>query len=124
MFTEMEIGCLFRKLIPTYVAIGILKEYLNRCAIQPTSDEYLFRAMSFFKSKSSQCIRKKNKPIGYSTVRSNMLSLLAKIGLNEKLFGLHSLRSGGATAAQTTGLKIVSSSGMAGGRVIKLRTAM
>jgi len=66
--------------------------------------EYLFRATTFFKSRNQHCLRKSNKPISYTTARSNVLELIRKIGLNEKLFGLHSLRSGGATAAARNGV--------------------
>jgi len=66
--------------------------------------EYLFRATTFFKSRNQHYLRKSNKPISYTTARSNVLELIRKIGLNEKLFGLHSLRSGGATAAARNGV--------------------
>ena len=85
--------------------ISILKAYFKRCRIDPESDSFVFRAMTFFKSKSSHELRRKNTPICYSTARSNMLALLSKIGLDEKLFGLHSLRSGGATVAANNGVK-------------------
>ena len=85
--------------------ITILKAYLDRCNVETDSEEFIFRAMSFFKSKSSYKLRSKSTPICYSTARSNMLSLLKRIGLDEKLFGLHSLRAGGATVAANKGTK-------------------
>lgn len=85
--------------------ISILKLYLNKCGIDPKSEEFIFRGMSFFKSKSVHKLRSKNVPISYSTARTNMLSLLSKIGVDEKLFGLHSLRAGGATEAANNGVK-------------------
>ena len=40
-----------------------------------------------------------DKPISYITVRDILLTNLKNIGLDKTQFGLHSLRSGGATAA-------------------------
>ena len=37
--------------------------------------------------------------LSYTTAREILLSALETLGLNKKYFGLHSLRSGGATAA-------------------------
>ena len=43
-------------------------------------------------------MRSKNKPISYSTTRDDVLKVLKSIGLDSKVYGLHSLRSGGASA--------------------------
>ena len=42
---------------------------------------------------------KLNKPLSYSRARELLLQTLSKLGLDTKLFGLHSLRSGGASTA-------------------------
>ena len=42
--------------------------------------------------------------ISYSRVRELLLDKLKEVGLNPKVFGLHSLRSGGATAAANAGV--------------------
>ncbi|XP_066934783.1 integrase/recombinase xerD homolog [Clytia hemisphaerica] len=67
-------------------------------------NEYLFRATSFFKKKGIHKLRNKNKPICYSTARSAVLLYIKRIGLDVKLFGLHSLRRGGATEAANRGV--------------------
>uniref|UniRef100_A0A7M5X3W6 Tyr recombinase domain-containing protein n=1 Tax=Clytia hemisphaerica TaxID=252671 RepID=A0A7M5X3W6_9CNID len=67
-------------------------------------NEYLFRATSFFKKKGIHKLRNKNKPICYSTARSAVLLYIKRIGLDLKLFGLHSLRRGGATEAANRGV--------------------
>ena len=49
-------------------------------------------------------LRKIDKPLSYTTVRGCVLELLANVGLDPKKFGLHSLRSGGASAAANLGV--------------------
>lgn len=80
-----------------------LKSYITSANLIST-DEYLFRSMTYFKSIKQHRLRKKNSPLSYSTARSTILAYLKKIGLDEKLFGLHSLRRGGATAAANSGI--------------------
>ena len=66
-------------------------------------EEYLFRALTYFKTKGVHQLRKKNTPIS-SSVRSYVLEYTKSVGLNEKLFGTHSLRRGGATSAANNGI--------------------
>ena len=54
--------------------------------------------------KNGQKLRKIDKALSYTTVRSHVLDLLANIDLDPKKFGLHSLRSGGASAAANLGV--------------------
>lgn len=61
------------------------------------ADEFLFRAMQF--KKGAHCPSSCNKPISYSRVRELFKSSLESIGVEKEKFGLHSLRSGGATSA-------------------------
>lgn len=61
------------------------------------ADEFLFRAMQF--KKGAHCLISCNKPISYSRVRELFKSSLESIGVEKDKFGLHSLRSGGATSA-------------------------
>ena len=60
--------------------------------------------MTFFKSKNEHRLRNKNVPLSYTTARSTVLLYLKDIGVNEKLFGLHSLRQGGTTTAANNGI--------------------
>ena len=48
--------------------------------------------------------KQQNKPISYSTTRKLFLQSLENIRLPSKEFGLHSLRSGGATATANAGI--------------------
>lgn len=67
------------------------------------TDVDIFRAVSF--SKNTYALRKVNSPISYTRYREILLEGLNVIGLDSKLFGLHSLRSGGATVAASRDVK-------------------
>lgn len=56
------------------------------------------------KKAASFKLRHTNKPLSYTRTREIILSALEDIGLDKKKFGLHSLRSGGATAAAAAGV--------------------
>lgn len=73
-----------------------LENYIRISKIA-NKEEFLFRALQYKKGKHllSTC----NKPTSYSRVRELFLTSLDKIGLDKSKFGLHSLRSGGATSA-------------------------
>ena len=83
--------------------VKTLKRYLELADIS-CNNEYLFRAMTFFKKTNVHKLRSKNVAICYSTARSAVMIYLSRIGLDEKLFGLHSLRRGGASAAANRGV--------------------
>ena len=91
------------KIDSLFCPVKTLKSYINSVNINSES-EFLFRGMTYFKSEKQHRLRKKNSPLSYSTARSAVLSYLKKIGVNEKLFGLHSLRRGGASAAANRGV--------------------
>lgn len=77
--------------------VKMLIRYCNLAKIPESSSDYIFRPLSFCKSSNTYILRKGN--LSYTTARSMLLSALDSLGLDRKLFGLHSLRSGGATAA-------------------------
>ena len=85
--------------------VNILNLYVERSNIDRNSSEFPFRAVSFCKSKNSYHLRKINKPICYTTARTHVLKLIEIIGLDPTKFGLHSLRSGGATAAARNNIR-------------------
>ena len=80
-----------------------LISYLNRIAINSLSDDFIFRGI--VKSKQSQRLWKANAPISYSSIREHFVLTLKNIGLDSSLYGLHSLRSGGASAAANMGVE-------------------
>ena len=79
--------------------VNMLLRYLSLADIQSNSTDFIFRPLCFCKTSGSYKLR--SGKLSYTTAREILLSALEKLGLNKKLFGLHSLRSGGATAAAT-----------------------
>ena len=69
-----------------------LGDYLRLVNITISSSQYIFRAIS--KGKKSW-LRRKNKPISYTTNRQNLLKVIKAVGLIWKDYGLHSVRAGG-----------------------------
>ena len=55
-------------------------------------------------TRNGQKLRKIDKPLSYTTVKGHVLDLLTNTGLNPKKFGLHSLGSGAASAADNLGV--------------------
>ena len=82
-----------------------LKQYLHHAGIFDCDYEsYLFRAIVVSKNKKFGVFRKQNTPLSYTRTREILLEALESIGLEKKQFGLHSLRSGGASAAANSGV--------------------
>ena len=79
-----------------------LKQYLATASISNSDKVFIFRAVT--RSKARCYLKRIDRPISYSTVRDRVLSAIASIGLDRKLFGIHSLRRGGATHACRTGV--------------------
>ena len=65
--------------------------------IPPTDSRFIF--LPTVRTKLGHKLKNVQKPISYTTARSDVLDAIQSIGLNRKLFGLHSLRRGGATEA-------------------------
>ena len=73
-----------------------VEDYLRLVNINISSSQYIFRAISEGKKLR---LRRKNKPISYTTIRQNLLKAIKAVGSNWKYYGLHSLRAGGASLA-------------------------
>lgn len=80
------------KMLETYFKTADLDGVKNK-------EEFIFRPLSFFKSKNTHKLCKVNKPISYTRAREIVLEALELLGLDKKQFGLHSFRSGGASQA-------------------------
>ena len=83
--------------------VNLTKRYFNLANISVKCDMYIFRGI--VRSKNGYKLRLSDQAISYTTAREHVLDLLKNIGLDPKEFGLHSLRSGGATAAANLGVK-------------------
>ena len=83
--------------------VKLLERYVHASNSVAISDEYLFRKAYFCKKENCYKLRK-GSPISYSRAREIFLENMNKIGLDPSKPGLHSLRSGGATSAASSGV--------------------
>lgn len=80
--------------------VKFLERYLDKAGLtRQRSQHFIFRAIRG-KDKLNPC----NDPITYSRAREVLMDYLNKAGFNGSDFGLHSFRSGGATAAASNGI--------------------
>ena len=84
--------------------VSLIRLWFQRANIKDDSEEYIFRALTYYKSLDTYTLRKQDKPISYTTIRELILKVIENIGLDPRKFGLHSLRSGGATSAANNGV--------------------
>ena len=81
----------------------LLNRYVQAAGIDLSSTNLkFFRTLHFVKSKASYTLR--STGISYTRAREVVLDAFSKLGYPTILFGLHSLRSGGATAAANAGV--------------------
>ncbi|XP_015768720.1 PREDICTED: uncharacterized protein LOC107347338 [Acropora digitifera] len=76
---------------------SLLKRYLDKFRIPPNSRDLIFKPIS--RGKGFCKLVSPDKPISYSCIRDGFRRDLKNIGVDPSKFGLHSLRSGGATSA-------------------------
>ena len=81
--------------------VGMLERYIELAKIGNSPELPLFRGIVH--TKSGEQLRKKGG-LSYTRMRELLLEKLSELGLDRKLFGLHSLRSGGASAAACAGV--------------------
>ena len=84
--------------------VATLRRYFDLAQISEFSTEFIFRGIQSYPKQKKELLRKCNKPLSYTRARELMLDAVESIGLTRKAFGLHSLRSGGATAAANAGV--------------------
>ena len=82
--------------------VELLKRYLAMFKIPPDSKDFIFKPIS--KGKGFCKLVAPDKPISYSTIRGAFCRDLLSLGVEPSKFGLHSLRSGGATMAANNGV--------------------
>lgn len=80
-----------------YCPVGVLQRYLDLSGIELSSPLPLFRPLVFHRSTSSYTLR--SGKISYTTCRDILRDTLTQLGYSPNDCGLHSLRSGGITAA-------------------------
>ena len=82
--------------------VELLRRYLAKFKITPNSKELIFKPIS--RGKGCCKLVAPDKPISYSTIRGAFRRDLLSLGVEPSKFGLHSLRSGGATMAANNGV--------------------
>ena len=80
--------------------VSMMQKYFCMAGLSHTSDN-LFRAI--VSTKKGECLRK-GGGLSYSRLRELLLAKIEQLGMDPKLFGMHSLRAGGATAAANAGV--------------------
>ena len=73
--------------------VSILKRYLKRLQISPSSEDYIFKGFYYSKKLHQHVCKKTKKPLSYSRAREIVLKAFETIGLPKNKFGLHSLRA-------------------------------
>ena len=81
--------------------VNMMERYCHLADIQGDGDKHLFKGLS--RTKGGHRLRASGG-LSYTRVRELVLEKIAAIGLDPKQFGLHSLRSGGASAAANAGV--------------------
>lgn len=95
--------CLIAKTGNVTCPVNMLLRYLTMANIDENSNDFIFRSVTFF--KSSNCYKLRGtSPLSYTRARELILDMFEHIGLDKSKFGLHSLRSGGASAAANAGV--------------------
>lgn len=79
--------------------VSYLEKYISYAGLVFQSEEFIFRAVTFFKKDNVYRLSKINKPLTYTRARELLLDALKTVGVDFKEYGLHSLRSGGATTS-------------------------
>ena len=82
--------------------IKLFKKYIEAAKIKEPEEKFIFRQICH--SKQGFKLKDLDKPISCRTVRDILLTNLKNIGLDKTQFGLHGLRSGGATARANFGI--------------------
>ncbi|XP_065904717.1 integrase/recombinase xerD homolog isoform X3 [Dysidea avara] len=81
--------------------VAMLEQYMARTGMRWGDDCYLFRAIQ--RTKNGETLRQSGH-ISYSCVMDLFKKKMSKLGFEAPEFGLHSLRSGGATTAANAGV--------------------
>ena len=82
--------------------VAMMECYCRMGEVDHTSQAKLFRGIA--STKSGEHLRK-NGGLSYTRLRELLLGKVAQLGFDPVLFGMHSLRAGGATAAANAGVE-------------------
>ena len=79
----------------------MLERYISRANIKLNSGAFLFRQIT--KSKKGEYL-KEGGALSYTTMRKLFKKKMKELGYPAEVFGFHSLRAGGASAAANAGM--------------------
>ena len=79
--------------------VATLQRYLNIAEINENSEEFIFRSVTTHKNNEHRTLKKENLPLSYARARELFLTVVTPVGIETERFLLHSLRSGGTSAA-------------------------
>ena len=84
----------------------MLLRYIQKAKITYSRNNFIFRSLIYYKSSNSYRLESNFRPFSCTRSREIVLEALSKIGLNPKLFRLHSLKSGGASSVANAGVPV------------------
>lgn len=90
-----------KKLGNKYCPVEVLRRYTDAANANTEPNSPIFRSLRFF--RSSNHFKLYGTRLSYTRCRKLFKECLHELGYDEKKYGLHSLRSGGATAAANNG---------------------
>jgi hypothetical protein len=73
-----------------YCPVASLEKYLKRANISLSLDEFIFKSLSYLKSKNIHMLSITNNPLSYARAGELLLSALSDVGLDKKKLGLQS----------------------------------
>jgi integrase len=79
--------------------VSWLLRYISLAELRYDSEDFIFRAIRYFKSKNVYKLINVNRSLSYTRARELLINCLTVLGLDSSKFCLHSLRSGDTTAA-------------------------
>lgn len=78
--------------------VSWLLRYVDMAGLTFSSNEYIFTRIRLCKNRGKYILADSSVPLSYTRAREIFLEALQNVGEDKSLFGLHSLRSGGASA--------------------------
>ena len=82
----------------------LLNRYVSAANLDLSSSLPFFRSLHFHKVTSSRSYSWRSTGMSYTRTREIVLQAFAELGYPKHLFGLHSLRAGGASAVANAGV--------------------
>ena len=83
----------------TLCPVAFLKRYLFLANIHREDDQFIFRNIFHCVKTGERRLTEDDKSCSYSVCRDALITVVKGIGLDPKLYSLHSFRAGGATSA-------------------------